>query len=175
MRTLIMDMLDLTKMETGNTKRNIKVFNILDAVYAAIDAMQPYAIQREVDIHVHGEEQAIIKGDPEEFIIIFNNLISNAIKYNKNKGRVDIYVSTEEESIKTEVIDTGIGMKKEDTSKLFKEFMRIKNEETKDISGSGLGLSIVKKLTESYKGSIKIWSEPGEGSTFTLHFPKHSE
>jgi len=173
MRTLIMDMLDLTKMETGNTKRNIKTFNILDTIYAAIDAMQPYAIQKEVDIHVHGEEKATVKGDPEEFIIIFNNLISNAIKYNKNKGRVDIHVSQDKETIKTEVTDTGIGMKQEDTKKLFREFVRIKNEDTKGISGSGLGLSIVKKLTDSYKGTIKIWSEPSEGSTFTLQFPKH--
>jgi len=172
MRTLIMDMLDLTKLETGNAHRDVKPFAIEDAIYAAIDAMQPYAIQKEVDIHVHGDISTEIKGDPEEFTIIFNNLISNAIKYNKDKGRVDIYVNDEGEQVKVDVVDTGIGMEKSETENLFREFMRIKNEKTKHISGSGLGLSIVKKLTDSYNGSIKVWSEPGKGSTFTLHFQK---
>ncbi len=172
MRTLIMDMLDLTKLETGNAHRDVKPFAIEDAIYSAIDAMQPYAIQKEVDIHVHGDISTEIKGDPEEFTIIFNNLISNAIKYNKDKGRVDIYVNDEGEQVKVDVVDTGIGMEKSETENLFREFMRIKNEKTKHISGSGLGLSIVKKLTDSYNGSIKVWSEPGKGSTFTLHFQK---
>lgn len=172
MRTLIMDMLDLTKLETGNTHRNVKNFPVQEAIYAAMDAMQPYAIQKEVDIHLHGDVSTEMKGDPEEFTIIFNNLISNAIKYNKDKGRVDIYVKDEDEQVKVDVVDTGIGMEKSETESLFKEFVRIKNEKTKHISGSGLGLSIVKKLTDSYNGDIKVWSEPGKGSTFTLHFQK---
>lgn len=173
MRTLIMDMLDLTKMETGNAHRNVKMFNLLDSVYAALDAMQPYAIQKDVSIHVNSPEKIEIKGDPEEFTIILNNLISNGIKYNNEKGRVDINISEHNEKVKIEVVDNGIGMEEQETEKLFHDFVRIKNEKTKNISGSGLGLSIVKKLTESYKGTIKIWSKPDEGSTFTLHFPKH--
>ncbi|HKK10850.1 MAG TPA: ATP-binding protein [Bacteroidales bacterium] len=175
MRTLIMDMLDLTKLETGNRHRDVKNFPLQDVIYAAMDAMQPYAIQKEVDIHMHGDVSAEMKGDPEEFTIIFNNLISNAIKYNKDKGRVDIYVKDEGEQLKVDVVDTGIGMEKAETESLFKEFVRIKNEKTKNISGSGLGLSIVKKLTDSYNGTIKVWSEPGKGSTFTLHFQKQFE
>jgi signal transduction histidine kinase len=173
MRTLIMDMLDLTKMETGKARRNVKVFNILDSVYAALDAMQPYAIQKDVSIHVNSPEKIEIKGDAEEFTIILNNLISNGIKYNKEKGRVDVNLSEKDEQVKIQVVDTGIGMEEEETKKLFQDFVRIKNEKTKNISGSGLGLSIVKKLTDSYNGSIEIWSKPDEGSTFTLCFPKH--
>lgn len=175
MRTLIMDMLDLTKMETGNSGRNIRIFDLNESVYAAMDAMQPYAIQKDVDIHIHGPQAVKIKGDTEEFSIIFNNLLSNAIKYNKERGRVDVTIKDEGENVIIEVKDTGIGMEAEETEKLFQDFVRIKNEKTKHISGSGLGLSIVKKLTESYKGVIKVWSKPDEGSTFTLHFPKHYE
>lgn len=171
MRTLIMDMLDLTKMETGKARRNVKAFNVLDSVYAALDAMQPYAIQKDVSIHVNSPDNIEIKGDPEEFTIILNNLVSNGIKYNKEKGRVDIHLSETKEQVKIQVVDTGIGMEEKETKKLFQDFVRIKNEKTKNISGSGLGLSIVKKLTDSYKGSIEIWSKPDEGSTFTLCFP----
>jgi signal transduction histidine kinase len=70
------------------------------------------------------------------------------------------------------VKDTGIGMSKEEVPKLFDEFVRIKNEQTKNISGSGLGLSIVKKLTNLYKGDISVDSKPGEGSVFRLEFTR---
>lgn len=172
MRTLIMDMLDLTKVETGNTKKNTQVFNLMDSIYSAIDEMQPYAIQKDVDIHLNTPEKVEFEGDPEEFNIIFNNLISNSIKYNRDKGRVDIIIKQSDDRIKIDIMDSGIGMNQEETEKLFQDFVRIKNEKTKNITGSGLGLSIVKKLTQSYNGKIKVLSKPDEGSTFTLIFNK---
>ncbi|MCF8337764.1 MAG: hybrid sensor histidine kinase/response regulator [Bacteroidales bacterium] len=172
MHNLILDMLDLTKVETGNVKRNIKEINLLDSVNSAIDTMQPYAIQRDVVIHVNGPDNVPIEADPEELETIFNNLISNAIKYNKENGRVDVTVREQNEQISIQVTDTGIGMNKTELSKLFEDFVRIKNEKTKNISGSGLGLSIVKKLINSYNGEINVCSKPDEGSIFTLTFPK---
>lgn len=172
MHNLILDMLDLTKVETGNVKRNIKEINLLDSVNSAIDTMQPYAIQRDVAIHVNGPDYIPVEADPEELETIFNNLISNAIKYNKENGRVDVTIREQNEQISIQVADTGIGMNKTELSKLFDDFVRIKNEKTKNISGSGLGLSIVKKLINSYDGEINVCSKPNEGSIFTLTFPK---
>ncbi|MCF8231517.1 MAG: hybrid sensor histidine kinase/response regulator [Bacteroidales bacterium] len=174
MHNLILDMLDLTKVETGNIKRNIKEVNLVDAVYSAVDTMQPYAIQRDVDIHVNGPENAPLKADPEELETIFNNLISNAIKYNKENGRVDVNIREQKDNFSIQIADTGIGMDETELSKLFKDFVRIKNEKTKNISGSGLGLSIVKKLVNSYNGDINVNSKPDEGSIFTLTFPKEN-
>ncbi len=103
--------------------------------------------------------------------IIFNNLLSNAVKYNKNDGHVSLEIIKLEEKITIIVKDTGIGMNEEETNMLFKEFVRIKNEKTKNIAGSGLGLSIVRKIAELYKGSISVVSVPDQGSIFEVNLP----
>jgi signal transduction histidine kinase len=97
-----------------------------------------------------------------------NNLVSNAVKYNRDQGRVDVTVETENDSVFISVSDTGIGISEEEREKLFEDFSRIKNKKTKNILGSGLGLSIVKKLVNLYNGSIDVQSKPDEGSTFSI-------
>ncbi|MEI7596826.1 MAG: ATP-binding protein [Bacteroidota bacterium] len=173
MRSMIMDLLDLTYIESGNKKRNIQEINIAAAAQSSIDTMMPYAIQKDVEVFLHTEKTIIFNADFEEFEIIFNNLISNAIKYNKNNGKVDCWINNQDNGIEIIVKDTGIGMNEEEISRLFNDFVRIKNQQTKNISGSGLGLSIVKKITEIYKGSIAVVSEPNQGSTFTINIPKN--
>jgi signal transduction histidine kinase len=171
MRTLILDLLDLTKVESGKAQRNIIETDIIQLIKAAIDAIQPYSIQRDIRINLHGPEQLMMKADVNELDIIINNLISNAIKYNKESGAVDIFVEKTDRSIQIKVVDTGIGMTEPEMAKLFNDFVRIKNEKTKNITGSGLGLSIVKKLAENYGGSISVTSFPDQGSTFIVSLP----
>ncbi len=168
MRTIILDLLDLTKVESGKAQRNIAETDIMGIAHTAIDTIQPYSIQRDITIKLRGPEKVIMKADSNEIEIIFNNLISNAIKYNNEGGTVDCNITEEEDKIKIEVIDSGIGMTKTEMEKLFQDFVRIKNEKTKNITGSGLGLSIVRKLAENYGGFIVVSSEPDEGSTFTV-------
>lgn len=109
--------------------------------------------------------------DPNEIEIIFNNLISNAVKYNKTGGRVDIFIQQDKEKVQLRVSDSGIGLSESDKEKLFKDFVRIKNPKTKNITGSGLGLSIVKKIVDMYHGDIEVQSVPDKGSTFIITFP----
>ena len=173
MRTLIMDLLDLTKLETGKKTRQFTKVDLCEIARISIDAMNLMAIQKNVKLHFECNEPNIyINGDSEDMEIIFNNLLSNAVKYNKNDGSVYCNIQSDAGKIKISVIDSGIGMAEEDIGKLFKEFTRIKNEKTKGISGSGLGLSIVKKLVEElYSGTITIQSKPDEGTTFIIEFP----
>jgi two-component system sensor histidine kinase/response regulator len=170
MRNLILDLLDLTKVESGKSQRNLTDIDLVKAMQVAIDAMQPYSIQRDIKISLHAPEQLVMKADENEIDIIFNNLISNSIKYNKEGGLVDIYIETTEGKNQIRVVDTGIGMTEAEMGKLFQDFFRIKNEKTKNISGSGLGLSIVKKLAENYGGNIEVASIPEKGSTFIVSF-----
>ncbi len=107
--------------------------------------------------------------------MIFNNLVSNAVKYNRDEGKVTIEISEDTEHISLKVSDTGIGMSKDEQKKLFKEFSRIKNEKTADILGSGLGLSILKRLVELYEGHIEVESEPDQGTTFIVSLKKTIE
>jgi two-component system, sensor histidine kinase and response regulator len=174
MRNLIMDMLDLTKIESGKKKREVVPVNISEIAKISIDTMGPISIQKDVRINLTAPSEVMFEADQEEFEIIFNNLLSNAIKYNIEGGKVDIIIEDNKEKLVIIVKDTGIGMGSSEIPRLFDEFVRIKNEQTKNITGSGLGLSIVKKLTRLYKGEISVESIPGEGSTFKIEFDKHT-
>ncbi len=100
--------------------------------------------------------------------MMFNNLVSNAVKYNRDGGQVNVTVAQTEEQLEISVSDTGIGMTPEDVEKLFGEFVRIKNDQTRNVLGSGLGLSILKRLAQLYNGEVSVESEAGKGSTFTV-------
>lgn len=172
MRNLIKDLLDFTKIRLERKQENIQKLSLKDAAAASITTVQPYAIQMDVTINLKAQSDIDIMADPSDVEIILNNLISNAVKYNKTEGTVEIIISgTENEALIT-VSDTGIGISKDDAENLFNEFTRIKNEKTKNISGSGLGLSIVKKVVELYSGSIEVESVPDVGTTFRVKMPR---
>lgn len=171
MRSLIMDLLDLTRFETGKIPNTPQQIDIKSLALSSIDLHKPYAIQKDVEIKLHIDCDFCLFGIPDELEIIFNNLISNAVKYNKPGGQVDIHIQCDTQEITMVFEDTGIGIPEEEKKNLFKEFFRIKNEDTKGIQGSGLGLSIVKKIIDIYKGSIEVESKAGEGSVFTVKIP----
>ena len=171
MRSLILDLLDLTRVESGKAKRNITDVDLVTIAGTAMDTMRPYAIQRDVTMNLHHEGPVTIKADAEEMEIIFNNLISNAIKYNKDGGTVDSTLHLADGCLEIKVVDSGIGMSTTEIDKIFDDFVRIKNDKTKNITGSGLGLSIVKKLIDNYAGKIDVTSIPDQGSTFIVRLP----
>jgi signal transduction histidine kinase len=172
MRNLIMDLLDFTKLRLERKDEKIEVVNLKEIAAASIFTVQPYAIQMDVTINLDVRSDAVIMADPADMEIVFNNLLSNAVKYNKLGGRVDITIDNSETDVIIIISDTGIGINSNDTENLFTEFVRIKNEKTRNISGSGLGLSIVKKVVELYFGTIKVESTPDIGTSFTISLPK---
>ncbi len=172
MRNLIMDLLDFTKIRLERKEEKIQEVNLGEIASGAIVTVQPYAIQMEVSVNLEVRNDVVIMADPGDMEIIFNNLISNAVKYNKFGGKVDITIDSSDTDAIFIFSDTGIGITKSDTENLFVEFVRIKNEKTRNITGSGLGLSIVKKIVELYHGTIKVESTPDVGTTFTIRLPK---
>lgn len=172
MRNLIMDMLDLTRLESGKTVQKKEMVVLNDIARNAIDSMRPYAIQKDVDIYLNASKRISYLADTEEMEIIFNNLISNAVKYNIQGGRVDCMIREEDSIIEITVTDTGIGMKQEEIEKIFGDFYRIKNPQTRKISGSGLGLAILKKIVDLYEGTVEVSSVPDKGSTLTVRLKK---
>lgn len=171
MRSLIMDMLDLTRLESGNKTRNIQKISVNDIAKMAVDTVIPMAIQRNIKIHFDTDSELSMLTDAGELEIILNNLLSNAVKYNKEGGEVHFNIKKKANMLVFKVEDTGIGISEENLSLLFKEFTRIKTAETREITGSGLGLSIVKKMIDLNNGEIKVESTPGIGSTFTVVLP----
>jgi two-component system sensor histidine kinase/response regulator len=172
MRSLIMDLLDFTKIRLERKEEKIQEVDLAEVASEAIVTVQPYAIQMDVNINLEVRSDVIIMADPDDMEIVFNNLISNAVKYNKIGGKAEITLDSSENDAIITFSDTGIGITKDDTENLFTEFVRIKNEKTRNISGSGLGLSIVKKVIELYHGTINVDSTPDVGTTFTIKLPK---
>jgi signal transduction histidine kinase len=175
MQKLIYDLLDLTRIESGQKKREVSRVDLVEAARRSVETVQPDADTRDIDVNLHAPESLEMTGDLGELEIIFNNLVSNAVKYNRDGGTVDITITATDEEVTISVADTGIGMSAEDVERLFGEFVRIKNARTRNILGSGLGLSILKKLIHLYDGDVRVESEPDAGTTFHVTLKRHHE
>ena len=172
MRKLIYDLLDLTRLESGQKKRELSETSVNEAAAASIETMKPDADSREIEITLEADREIKMHADRGELEIIFNNLISNAVKYNRDRGRVTVNLSEMDDVVVIRVTDTGIGMTEDEVKKLFGEFVRIKNDKTRNILGSGLGLSIMRKITALYNGEVLVESVPDKGTTFTVTLSK---
>jgi signal transduction histidine kinase len=166
MRRLIFDLLDLTRIESGEKSRMVTTVDAAALLRGAVENVALDAAKRNIAISVDAPERIEFFGDASELQIICNNLVSNAVKYNRDNGLVNIDLSLKEDLLTLRVADTGIGIGEEDRARLFSAFSRIRNRKTENIQGSGLGLSILKKLVELYGGTIVLHSEEDVGSTF---------
>lgn len=168
MQKMILDILDLTRIESGKKNRELASVNVVEVLKESIDGVTQDARERGISIQLNAPELAEMEADRGEIEIICNNFMTNAVKYNRDNGRVDVTIQPTTEGITFIFSDTGIGMSEEDQKRLFGEFVRIKSDKTKEILGSGLGLSIVKKLLTFYDGHVDVKSVPDEGTTFTI-------
>lgn len=168
MRKLIEDLLDLTRIESGQKKRELDRVDLRDVAETAIESFTPAAEEKDVRIELHAPAELPLTADRGELEIILNNLVSNAVKYNRQGGRVDVTLAADPQTATVQVADTGIGLSDEDAAKLFADFVRIRNSKTRNIPGSGLGLSIVKKLAQLYGGDATVDSTEDVGTTFTV-------
>lgn len=171
MRSLIMDLLDFTRIRLERKEDKIEAVNLKERAQLALSTIRPLAIQRDIRVSFSGDE-IFYDANPSDLDMIFNNLLSNAVKYNREGGVVEVSSLRQGNQVEITVKDSGIGMNKEEVSQLFKEFVRIKNVRTKGITGSGLGLSIVSKIAEMYGGHIQVKSEPDMGSEFKVILPQ---
>ncbi len=168
MRKLIMDLLDLTRIESGNKQRALTEVDLCRVAATAVETATPEAEPRRITFSCDAPASLMMTADRGELEIILNNLLSNAVKYNRAGGQVRLTLRDRGPQAEITVADTGIGMAPEDVQRLFGEFVRIKNEKTVAILGSGLGLSIVKKLVALYHGDVTVESTPDVGTTFTV-------
>jgi two-component system, sensor histidine kinase and response regulator len=168
MSKLIFDLLDLTRIESGQKKRFFEKIDLCKVAADSIEMMLTDAEAHKIVLEIKNRSPIVITGVRDEIEIIFNNLISNAVKYNKEGGKVIVDVGHRNNMVRIRVVDTGIGMESDEVATIFDDFVRIKNPKTKNIMGSGLGLSTVKKLVVLYKGDVSVTSKVDKGSTFTV-------
>ncbi|MHA1647525.1 MAG: sensor histidine kinase [Promethearchaeota archaeon] len=169
---LINDVLDITKIESGKMDLNIEDV-ILSKIISQINTMlKPIYEKKNLKFEIQTfDKEIIIRVDRLRFKEILFNLLSNAVKFTK-EGFVKLEILDDENYWKFDVIDSGIGIKEDDFALIFQDFKRIRSEDVASIEGTGLGLSLTKRLIEFHGGNISFSSELGKGSTFTFTIPK---
>lgn len=169
---LVNDLLDISRLETKTKKRELENLSIKQVIKSTLQFLEYEAKKKNITIQKKfAQKLPSIRADNHELTRLFTNILSNAIKYNRENGRIIIVVNSSDDYLTIKISDTGIGLKPEEKEKLFQEFYRAKNENTRGISGTGLGLTIVKQIVESYHGKIAVDSKYGEGTTFTIELP----
>jgi signal transduction histidine kinase len=168
MRQLILDLLDVTRLEAGMKARDFSTVQLAELARECMDALRPQAEAKHVTMEIAAAPNLEMVAVRAEIEIVLNNLLTNAIKYNHEGGKVRVSLGRHEDVFEISVHDTGFGLSREDAAKLFNDFVRIKNAKTRGIEGSGLGLATVKRIAGLYHGDATVSSEPEQGSTFTV-------
>ncbi len=178
---LFQDLLDITKAEDGRLKNEPVVLDAIEFSRNIWEGLKPKAEAKglnyifEPDNHKTGEKTLtpvfFIHADRDHLHEILNNLFENAIKYTPS-GMVSVNVTGDNNNVQISVKDSGIGIPAEDIPHLFQKFYRVDNSETREINGTGLGLFLSRKLTESIGGFLDVESEYKKGSTFTVKLPR---
>ena len=170
---LIDDWLDMSHIEAGNLIEKFEPVDLVTILSETIELLRPLAEDKSITLKTDLPDNLyVVQGYGEGLKQAFANLVANAINYNRQAGKVTVSTREEGGHVVVEISDTGIGISQENLHFIFDEFFRVKTKETQGVSGSGLGLPIVKKIIEAHNGSIKVTSEPGKGSTFSVILPK---
>ena len=143
----------------------------LEVVRESVLALRPLAADRVIKVSVTGPDRAAVYADPGRLRQVIDNLLGNAIKFNRDGGAVDLAVTTDGEATTIEVRDTGVGIAVEDQQRVFERFFRA----SEDVAGNGLGLAITADIVRAHDGELTVTSEPGVGSTFPLVLPAHAD
>ncbi|MCA9117733.1 MAG: PAS domain-containing protein, partial [Planctomycetaceae bacterium] len=169
---LIQDLLNLARIESGRESFDVVPLRVADSVRNCIDARQPVAAGKGVELKVGSSPQdAFVSADSDGLRTILDNLISNAINYTPSGGRVEVRWLVEGDRVLLQVQDTGVGIPPEHHGRIFERFYRVDKARSREVGGTGLGLSIVKHLVAVFNGTIQLQSTPGSGSTFTVSLP----
>jgi len=168
---LVNDILDLSKVESGNIELRYEKFSSRKAIEEIISMLSTLAQKKNISINVCLQDVRL-KADVDRFKQIMYNLLSNAIKFTEDGGKIYLSSSLNDGKLKVEVQDTGIGISDKDRSKIFSQFVQIDSSYARKQEGTGLGLTLIKKIIEMHNGEINFESEIGKGSIFWFTLPE---
>ncbi len=171
---LIQDILSLSAIENTGQDKDIAVYEIGEIIEEVLDILELKIKEKNIKIVTDVKEGVTYRCNRDRIKQLFINLLDNAIKYTE-KGQVGITCCEDEQGIKIDIWDTGIGIEEEHIPRLFERFYRVDKGRSRNMGGTGLGLSIVKHIVELYKGHIEVISHVGKGSRFTIHLPSSTE
>ncbi|WP_244303257.1 sensor histidine kinase [Leucobacter coleopterorum] len=169
------DVIQLSEAQSTLRPEDRERVHLRDLVRSEVESHREFATQNSVELVVTDDadtaREAVILGRPTSLGSAVANLLSNAIRYSPEGGRVGIGMSFDKDNFLVTVTDQGAGMPAEHLSRIFERFYRIDGARTRGEGGTGLGLSIARHTMRAHGGDVDVWSQPGVGSSFTLHFP----
>jgi len=170
--SLINDILDLSKVEAGYMELEVRDFDVPAAVANCCTLIRERAVRQRLALDcVVDPAITMWPGEERKFKQVLLNLLSNAVKFTPAGGKVELTARIESDWLVVQVRDTGIGISREDSETIFKEFQQVRTSVSAKHEGTGLGLSLSRRLVELHHGTLSVESEPGKGSTFTACFP----
>ncbi len=168
---IISELLTLVKMDRKSLGMNITTVNINELTEIILKRVRPLAQKRDISLTLVSEREITAEVDEVKMTMIMTNLIENAVKYNTDHGKVEVTLDADHQNFTIAVKDTGVGIPKESFEKIYDRFYRVDKSRSREVGGTGLGLSITKSAVLMHRGTIRVDSKEGEGSTFTVTIP----
>ena len=172
---IITDLLTLVKMDKKSAAMNIEEIKINDLLEVILKRVTPIAKSRGIQITYESYRDVTAWVDEVKLSLALTNIIENAVKYNVDNGWVKVTLNADHRNFYVKVADSGVGIPDDCKEHVFERFYRVDKARSRDTGGTGLGLAITKSVIQMHKGSIKLYSESGEGTTFTIRIPMKSD
>lgn len=173
LNNLLTDLIDISRIETGDMKMSIRYFELEEWLAKQISDLQATAQHHGITVNLVLQHAPLnVLGDRERLAQVLTNLVENAIKYNNPNGKVEVGYKDFVEEVEIYVSDTGRGIPEEHLGRIFERFYRVDKERSRAVGGTGLGLAIVKHIIEAHESHVHVRSQIGKGSTFSFRLKK---
>lgn len=166
------EIIELSRLQAADALADPQEVDIDRVITAAIDQNRVTADAQRIQLVSGGDRRTRVWGDEAMLVSAVHNLIANAIQYSVAPARVGVGVSERDDVVEIAVTDQGIGIPEEELDRVFERFFRVDQARARATGGTGLGLSIVKHVAQNHGGDVRVWSQPGRGSTFTIRIPR---
>ncbi len=170
--SMTQEIIELSRLQAKDALSHPEVVELDQVIASAIDQNRVHADAQRVTLASGGAKGMRVWGDEAMLITAVHNLILNAVQYSPSPSRVGIGVTAADDVIEIAVTDQGIGIPEDELDRVFERFFRVDQARSRTTGGTGLGLSIVKHVVQNHGGDVRVWSQPGRGSTFTIRLPR---
>jgi two-component system sensor histidine kinase SenX3 len=171
---LVQQIIELSRLQHDDALERASTVNVDLVVDRAVEAIEVEARTKKIIVRTEGARGVTVLGDPQQLSLALGNLIANAVAYSPEDSTVVVSVMVERLTVDITVADEGVGIAPTELDRIFERFYRVDPARQRSTGGTGLGLSIVKHVAASHGGEVKVWSEPGQGSSFTLRLPRRA-
>ncbi len=168
---MVNDLILLSKSDSSQIELNLVPLRLDLLLQDIANLFQVLAEQKNIGLNIGSCQETTVMGDKMRLQQLFTNLIDNAVKFTPERGSIRIRAERDGDFAKVEVVDTGMGIPREEQENIFRRFYRVDKSRSKEIGGVGLGLSIAEWIAHAHHGKIEVNSEPNQGSTFTVYLP----